>query len=110
MNSDPLFAQLEPPSGGVERFRQRLAEPERAPAAGRWLGAVSVLAIAALVAALLYLPDARERTVVAGSSLIDAPEFDRLLGREPRDVPLSVQLNEQPIEAEQLQSTDPKVR
>jgi hypothetical protein len=112
MNTDhgSLFELLEPPSGGVEKLRARLAEAHLGPVGASPLWAFSVLAVVALVALLYYLPDAPEPSPLAGPSILEAPEFDRLLGRELLAVPISVQLNQQPVAAEEIESTDPKVR
>jgi len=42
--------------------------------------------------------------------MIDAPEFDRLLGRELAAGLLTVDVNEQMVQAEPVPSSDPSVR
>jgi hypothetical protein len=109
MSTNKIFELLEPPRGGVEKLRARLAEPDAGPRIARPLAVFSVVAIFAIAASLHFLPEPRE-PAVAAASMLEAPEFDRLLGRELRVLPISIQRNEQPIAAEEVESTDPKVR
>jgi hypothetical protein len=110
MRSDHELELLEPPPGGAERFRQRLAAS--ASAAPRYGPMTAGLAALALLVALFYFGPLRERTEppATASSIIDAPEFDRLLGRESQPLPLLVERNDEPLTVAELRSTDPKVR
>jgi hypothetical protein len=103
-----LFAILEPPPGGAARMRERLLGD--APGVARWpAAAVAGLAsVAVLCALLVYVP--AQRGERADTALLEAPEFDRLLGRIPAVSPLSVDVNEQMVRAEPVQSSDPLVR
>jgi len=104
-----LFDLLEPPPGGVERMRARLAEPQRSRASFGLLalGAATVLALAAVLA---YRPAAPPRSSVADNVMVAAPELDRLLGRDTPPVPLTVKHDDQPAQIEELPSSDPQVR
>jgi hypothetical protein len=111
MQSDPesLFEQLEPPPGGVERMRARLAAPE--PLQGGFgLAAAGVAALAVLVALLTLLSYERLGPDMADNPILSSHELDRLLGREVRPVPLTVERDGQSVQTEQLPSTDPRVR
>ena len=100
MNPDDRisFPDIDPPHGGVERFRLQLESPGDASrvAFGRWAaagGVVAVLAIAAI--AVLWLPETAEtetETVIA----FDTPEFDRLLGRPMQKVETTVVIDDEP--------------
>jgi len=110
MNRDdqPLFAVLEPPPGGAARLRERLLS-DRSSAA-RWPG-TAIAGLAALVtlcALLFYLP--AQRGERADAAMLEAPEFDRLLGRERAARPLIVDVNEHTVQAEAVPSSDPSVR
>lgn len=110
MSTDKIFELFEPPRGGVEKLRARLVEPAAdVPFVARPVAAISLVAVAALAASLYFVPQLRE-PAAAAESMLEAPQFDRLLGREPQVVPISVQLNQQPTRAEEVESTDPKVR
>ena len=103
------FELLEPPPGGIERMRARLAEPPRSRR-GVGLAAAGVAAVAAL-AALLAVVSTEMRTRSAGdNAMLAAPELDRLLGREPRAIPLTVERDGQTVQTEELPSSDPRVR
>ena len=104
-----LFELLEPPPGGVERMRARLAAPE-VRTAGFGLAAFGVAAVLALAAVLVYRPTAPPSPGVAANALLAAPELDRLLGRETAPVPLTVKRGDDPAQIEELPSTDPRVR
>ena len=108
MSTDKIFELLEPPRGGVEKLRARLAEADAVPHVARPLAAFSLLALVALAVSLYWVSKPREPEATA--SLLEAPEFDRLLGREAPFVPISVQVDQQPAVAEEIESTDPKVR
>jgi hypothetical protein len=105
---DTVFELFEPPPGGVERMRARLAAPLR-PRMGVALAAFGVAALAALVVAAL-LPEGAQAPAGGGNAVFAAPELDRLLGRESRPLPLQVERDGQAVETEELPSSDPNVR
>ena len=109
MQSDPEspFELLEPPPGGVDRMRARLATPE--PARGLGLAGAGVGALAVLVALLAVVSNQRHGSD-ADNAILAAPELDRLLGRETQPVPLTVERDGQRQQVEQLPSSDPRVR
>ena len=90
------FPDIDPPPGGVERFRVQLESPGVASRVsfGHWAaagGVVAVLAIAAI--AVLSLPETAEpETLIA----FDTPEFDRLLGRPMQKVETTVMIDDEP--------------
>ena len=104
-----LFDLLEPPAGGVERMRARFAEPAQSRARFG-LAALGVATVLALAAVLVYLPIAPPILGGADNAMVAAPELDRLLGRETPPVPLTVKRDDQPVQIEELPSTDPQVR
>ena len=111
MHSDPdsPFAMLEPPPGGVERMRARLAAPE--PARGGFaIACAGIAALAVLAALLALISNEHLGRNERDNAMLQAPELDRLLGREARPVPLTVERDGQPQETEQLPSSDPRVR
>ena len=106
---DPLFELFEPPSGGVERMRARLAEPSQARV-GFGIAAFGVVAVAVL-AVLVALPRVEPgRAAVVDNPILAAPDLDRLLGRDTAPVPIAVKLDDQRVQAEELPSSDPQVR
>ena len=106
---DALFELLEPPPGGVERMRARLAEPAR-PRVRFGVPAFGVAAVVVLVALIVRLPSAPEHAAVVDNTILAAPELDRLLGRQSAPVPLSVDRDDQRVQIEELPSSDPQVR
>jgi hypothetical protein len=111
MRTEPesLFDVLEPPPGGIERMRTRLAEPPRARR-GFGLAALSIAALAALVAVLAVLSTETGNRSAADNAMLAAPELDRLLGRESRAIPLSLERDGHAVQVEQVPSSDPRVR
>lgn len=110
MQNDPEspFEMLEPPPGGVERMRARLAAPE--PVQGGFgIAAAGVAALVVLVA-LLALVASERHSRDADNAILAAPELDRLLGREAPPVPLTVERDGRPQQTEELPSSDPRVR
>ena len=105
---DSPFEMLEPPPGGVERLRARLAAPEPVRG-GLGVAAAGVAALAVLVA-LLTLVSNEQRLDERDNAILQARELDRLLGREPPRVPLTVERDGQPQQTEELPSSDPRVR
>ncbi|HEX5047779.1 MAG TPA: hypothetical protein VFX89_11715 [Gammaproteobacteria bacterium] len=106
---DALFELLEPPPGGVERMRSRLAEPRRVTV-GFGFAAFGVAAVAVLAALIVLLPRAPEPAAIVDNTILAAPELDRLLGRPSAPVPLSVERGDQRVQIEELPSSDPQVR
>ena len=117
MNTDAIFEQLEPPRGGAERFSRRLDEiavAQPSPRA-RFLAIAAASAAVALVTALLLVQGPMETppTVAATPPAVEvynAPEFDRLLGRQSRPAELTVILNEETADVTQIATTNEKVR
>jgi len=111
MQSEPEspFEMLEPPPGGVERMRARFAAPE--PLHRRFgVAAAGVAALAVLIALLALASNSRPSLEAAHNAILASPELDRLLGREARPPPLTVERDGQPVQTEQLPSADPRVR
>jgi hypothetical protein len=106
---DILFELLDPPPGGVERMRARLAGPE-VPAAGFRLAAFGVAALVVLAALLVYRPPGSSSSGLVDNAIAASPELDRLLGRESEAVPLTVKRDDGPAQIEELPSSDPQVR
>jgi hypothetical protein len=111
MSTEPEspFVTLEPPPGGIERMRARLAEPARSQSAV-WLSASSIAALAILCAFLAVISTGLRGPGVAADAMLNAPQLDRLLGRESRFVPLTVEQDGKTIRTEELPSADPRVR
>lgn len=111
MSTEPEspFDLLEPPPGGIERMRARLAEPARSQPAF-WLSASSITALAVLFAFLAVISTELRGPGVAADAMLNAPQLDRLLGRELRFVPLTVEQDGKTIPTEELPSSDPRVR
>jgi anti-sigma-K factor RskA len=111
-----LFRELTPPPGGAERFRQRLEELERSDRPPQWRALAAAAACAAVVLAAIVLlrdrgdpaPSLPESELTA--ALYNAPEFDRLLGRQPPPVELAVTLNQQTASVVEIETTNEKVR
>jgi hypothetical protein len=103
-----LFAVLEPPRGGAARLRERLLSD--APSVALWPGtaAAGLAALTVLCALLFYVP--AQHGERGATAMVDAPEFDRLLGREPAASALRVDVNAQMVQADPVQSSDPRVR
>ena len=102
------FELLEPPPGGVERMRARLAEPSRVRhGIGFVASSVGVLAV---LIALLAIFSIETHGPSADNPMLAAPELDRLLGREIRPLPLTIERDGQVLQTEELPSSDPQVR
>jgi hypothetical protein len=110
MQSDPEspFELLEPPVGGVERMRARLAAPEPGQP-GFGIAGAGIAALAVLVALLALVSNERHGSD-ADNAVLAAPELDRLLGREAQPVPFTVERDGRRQQIEQLPSSDPRVR
>jgi hypothetical protein len=102
------FELLDPPPGGVERMRARLADPSRVRH-GIGFAASSVGVLAALIA-LLAIFSIETHGPAADNPMLAAPELDRLLGREARTIPLTVERDGRALQIEELPSSDPRVR
>jgi hypothetical protein len=111
MQSDPesLFEMLEPPPGGVERMRARFAAREPA-GRGFAVAAMGIAALAVLVALMALVSNERHGRDVADNAILEAHEFDRLLGREVQPVPLTVERDGRPQPMEQVPSSDARIR
>lgn len=111
MQSDPEspFEMLEPPPGGMERMRARLAAPERVRP-GFAIAGAGVAALAVLVALLALVSHERLGRDAGDNAILEAHELDRLLGREVPPVPLTVERDGRSVQTEQLPSADPRVR
>jgi hypothetical protein len=122
---ETAFELLEPPPGGVERMRAKLAAPRRtklaaprqprvrlglAASAMAALGAAAVMVMAVLVALKSVAPEVPEMPATGGNAILAAPQFDRLLGRITPPLPLEVERDGEPVRIEPLPSTDPRVR
>jgi hypothetical protein len=109
---DEIFAPLEPPSGGVERFRAKLAaeSASRRHSYGRPAAALVAVAVVLSLSSLIYLRFENRVEPAASGAIYDSPELDRLLGRESRAMPLRVEIDDKVVAVEQLASTDPQVR
>jgi hypothetical protein len=118
MNTDALFKELEPPSGGAERFAQRLDEiaAERPSHRARVLALAAAAAGVALVTAVLVLrqPDDAAQVQIANAAppvdVYNAPELDRLLGRSAVPAELMVTVNRQAANVTEVETTNQKVR
>lgn len=102
------FELLEPPPGGVERMRARLADPSRVRQ-GIGFAASSVGVLAVLIA-LFAIFSIETHGPAADNPILAAPELDRLLGREARTIPLTIERDGQVLQTEELPSSDPSVR
>jgi len=111
-----LFAELDPPPGGHERFARRLDETAQAADAPRWRGlafAGAACAAAALVVAIVLLREPSGPalpTVAAAPEIYDAPEFDRLLGRSSQPTAFAVTLDERTASVVEVETTNEKIR
>jgi hypothetical protein len=115
---DGLFRELEPPPGGAERFRQRLAEPDdwsRAPI-GRLLAAGGGIAAVVIVALLALWQTELPEDVVEGelepqtTEVFQSKDFDRLLGRPMEPLETSVVINDVPVDLTEVLGARPGVR
>jgi hypothetical protein len=106
---DMVFELLDPPPGGVERMRARLAAPE-VRAAGFGVAAFGVAVLVVLAALLVYQPPRSSSSGPADNAIASSPELDRLLGREPVPAPRTVKRDDEPARIEELPSSDPHVR
>ena len=77
---------------------------------GFWLAASGVASLVALVALLAVLSIETRGPGVVDDAMLTAPQFDRLLGREARSVPLTVEQEGKSVPTEEVPSADPRVR
>src|SRR4051812_43329967 len=106
---DSPFELLEPPPGGVERMRARFAAP--APVrSGFAIAGAGVAALAVLVALLALVSNEKPTGGAGDNAILASHELDRLLGREARPPPLTVERDGRTVQTEQLPSADPRVR
>ena len=121
MSTDDMFAQLEPPPGGAERFARRLDEAaaharhvdeRRRKLAVAGAAAAAILLVVAL--AVLRAPGDAPPPPVADSvptpEIYDSPAFDRLLGRPLQAEQLTATVNEEAKAVTELESQNPNVR
>jgi hypothetical protein len=116
---ETLFEVLEPPPGGVERMRAKLAAPAKqrrgfgvaAPFAPLGFAVIGLGAVAVALLALLVMvrPIGPQPPGTSDNAILAAPQFDRLLGRATPPRPLEVQRDGRPVQTEQLPSTDSRV-
>lgn len=116
-DSNGVFRELEPPAGGAERFRRRLEETAHPwhTVHLRLVAATSIAAVAAtLLAIFAIVRDASDPTAETDpertANIYDAPEFDRLLGRQLGTSGLTVSLNEQPVSLVEMETENHKIR
>lgn len=107
------FTPLDPPPGGAERFARALDED--APRSRRWHRfalAGAVAAAAALVVAIVMLRDTPESATDTQLSVdvYNAPEFDRLLGRQPQTAELTATVNDQMVTVTEVATQNANVR
>lgn len=104
------FPDIEPPSGGTERFRaqlESLGDASRA-AVGRWAAAGGVVALLAIAGIAVLAP---KRVAEPETTIVfDSPEFDRLLGRPMQQVETTVMINDQPVNLSPMPVTTPGIR
>jgi hypothetical protein len=104
------FPDIEPPSGGTERFRLQLesAGDVSRPAFQHWIAAAGVVAVLAIaVIAALAPGDVVEPEIAV---IFDAPELDRLLGRPMQRVETTVMIDDEPVTLSALPVTKPGIR
>jgi hypothetical protein len=121
MNTDDMFAQLEPPPGGAERFARRLDEATsqaRSVDARRRKFAVVGAAAAAILLVVAFAvlrgpssaPPPPAADLVPAPEIYDSPAFDRLLGRPLQTEQLTATVNEEAKAVTELESQYPNVR
>jgi len=111
-----IFRELEPPPGGVERFRRRLGASR--PVEQRWprRSAIAGLAVIAMAVVTLTLRQQTDpRMPASGESrreaqVQQAPEFDRLLGRPGEPARTRIAVNDTSVAVSELPSANPSIR
>ena len=102
IDSSKIFEQLEPPAGGIDRLKIRFNEPVRKK---DWM-LVPVFALASLVLVAVWnlyeQPETGSIETATESSIYNAPELDRLLGRKSEQLKLNVVLNGQEMSVVEL--------
>lgn len=113
MSRDPHdpFRLLDPPPGGAERLSRRFDEraPRRPGALPVLAVTATLLAVAVLVAWLAPGRNAEDPPVESTTEVLDAPQFDRLLGR-PFQAQLSVTLNERAASVQRIETPNDNIR
>ena len=107
------FTQLDPPPGGAERFARRLDEAApRPPQWHRFALAAAVGAAAVLAVAIVMFRDPPELATDAQASVdvYNAPEFDRLLGRQAQAAELTATVNDQMVTVTEVATQNTNVR
>jgi len=108
-NRSQLFEELDPPPGGVDRLRERLRSRENQPwVRHHWrpAAAFTLVVVVAVISLIRMTPE----PVDVELALYQASEFDRLLGRAPQRIELSVERNQQGVDIVEVASSDPKIR
>ena len=102
--------ELEPPPGGVERFRQRLDSVDHS--SGIRIGSALVAGAAVSLLAIVVIGLLRQPAMIEPdtSSVYEAPAFDRLLGRPMQQTALRVSINDEPVSVSVVASADSNIR
>jgi hypothetical protein len=113
MNVDrnELFRIFEPPRGGVERIRERMAGARGPGFHTGWRAVAAGAAIALLLVVIARFPhDELRRETTLSSDIYSAPQLDRLLGRESEPIELNVRINGEEANVVQLASSNARIR
>lgn len=111
-----LFAELEPPRGGAERFTKRLDDTALAADVPRWRGLALAGAVCAAVALMVSVvlmrgpSDSASSPVAAAPDIYDAPEFDRLLGRPAQPTAFAVTVDERTASVVEVETMNERIR
>lgn len=100
--------ELEPPSGGIERFEERLDRQEDSPRTRA--GTPLIVGLAAVLLGVVIMTVVRQPGVESVPSVYQAPAFDRLLGRTMEEAPLRISIDDEPVSVSLVASVDPNIR
>lgn len=119
------FRRLRPPPGGIERFAQRLegrdASPRR-PIGRLVIAGMAAAALAVVAIGLLRLPggidsidsiattDRTDSATAQMASVVQAHQFDRLLGRTMERSDFSVAIDDEPVTVSQISTMNSRIR